>query len=110
MEALGRPAMNQFGQDAHLFRRHRQAAFGVSRGDPQTVIDSTIERGRTAQKFRVFPLEVAHFFDDVDALRRIQYFEENACSFQAQIHQRKINIVVTAAPRLERIASALLFL
>jgi len=72
---------------------------------------SEISGGKShAQKLRVLALQVAHFLDDVYTLRRIQHFEENASTFQPQVHEGEIDIVVTATARFQRIADALLFL
>src|SRR5579864_2248034 len=110
VQVFGRPAAHQLGQNAHLLRSGRQLAFGVPHGNAQTMIDGTVKSRRIAEKLRIFPLQVAHFFDYVDAFRRIQHLEENPRSSQAQVHQREVDIVVTAAPRFERIAGALLLL
>ena len=51
---------------------------------------------------------MAHLFDDIDSLGSIQGLEENTRAFEAQVHQRKVDVVVAAAAGLERILSALL--
>ena len=55
-------------------------------------------------------IKVAHLLDDVDARRRVQHFVEDPGAFQPQIHQREIDIVVSAAARLQRILPALFLL
>src|SRR5205809_5952470 len=77
--------------------------------DAQAVIDGPIEGGGIAEKIGVFPLEMAHLFDDVNPLRCVQNFIEYSSPFEPQIHQREIDVVVAASSSLQRIACALLF-
>ncbi len=72
------------------------------------MIDGAVEDGGIAQERGVLQIEMAHLFDDVDALRSVQDFEEKARTLEPQLHERKIEIVVTAGGGLERIAGALL--
>src|SRR5258708_3726350 len=73
------------------------------------MIDGAIKRRGIAKKFGIRALQMAHGFDDVDALRRVQNFEENPGAFESQVEQQKIDIVEAAESGFERVAGALLF-
>ena len=109
MEVFGSPSNHQFPENPRLFGSARQVPFGVPGGNSQTVINGTIKGGGVAQKLGVLPVQMAHFLNHVDARRRIQHFIEDPGSLQPQVHQNEIDIIISAAARLERIAHPLLF-
>ena len=74
------------------------------------MIDGPIERRRITQEIGVLPLEVSHLLDHIDTLRCVEDLVKDAGALQAQIHQREVDVVITAAPGLQRIARALFFL
>src|SRR5579863_3869019 len=110
MEAIRRPTVHKLRENPYLLGSGRQTALGMAYRDAQAVIDGTIERRRVAQKLGVIPVEMAHLFNHVDTLGSIQHFEENARSFQAQIHKREVDVIIPAAAGLQRVAGALLLL
>ena len=58
MQVLGRPAVDQFGQNAHLLGSRGQCAFGVPGGDAQAVVDGPIKRRGIAQKLSILALQM----------------------------------------------------
>ena len=72
------------------------------------MIDRAIEGRRIAKQLGIFAIEVAHFLHDVDTLRRIQNFEENPRTAKPQVHQRKIDIVISAGRGFEGVSGSLL--
>src|SRR5687768_4181380 len=72
------------------------------------MIEGPVEGNRIPQENRVGTIEVPHFLDHVNALGRVQYFEENSRAFQPEIQQSEIDVVKTAVPRLQEVQCALL--
>src|SRR6202171_971125 len=110
VEMLGCPALHQIREGFELRLRSRQAAFRMTGDNALAVIDGAIEGGRIAQEIGIFPLQVAHLLDHVDARRRVQHFVKNPGAFEPQIHQGEIDIVIAAQAGLERVARPLLTL
>src|SRR5438552_17033828 len=88
----------------------RELSGGLAGPDAQAMVDGPVESRGIAEGVGVLPFEVSHFFNDINALRGVQDLVENSRPFEPQIHQCKVDIVVAAAPRLERIARDLLYL
>ena len=87
--------------------RGGKLALGMARIYAQTMIHGAIKRCCVKQKRGVFVLQVSHLFDHVDTLRGVEHRVENAGAFQAQEHQREVDVVVAAGSGLQGIAGAL---
>src|SRR6266436_4230158 len=98
---MGRPAMNQVGQKLELHLRRGELSGGLAGPDAQAVVDGPVEGGRVAEENGMLTLEVTHFLDDIDPLRRVEHLVEDSSALEPEIHQREIDIVVAASSRLQ---------
>src|SRR5208283_753191 len=83
-------------------------ALGMADGNALAVVQRAIKCRRLPQKIRLLALQMAHLLDDVDALRRVERFIEDARAFEPEIHEGEVDVVISARSRLERIARPLL--
>jgi hypothetical protein len=66
----------------------------------QAVVEGAIEGRGIAQEARLGSIEVMHAFEHLDALGGIQRLKKDPRAFEPQIHQQKIDVIVSAAPGL----------
>src|ERR1700728_2885941 len=99
VERRGGPAGYQFG-DRGFLRAHGQLSFRVSGTNAQAVVERAIEGRGIAQESRLGSIDVMHAFEDFDAFGRIQRLKEYARAFEAQVHQQKIDVVISTTAGL----------
>jgi hypothetical protein len=99
-QVRGRPPRHQFGKRLELGFGVRQVALRMAGIQSKPMIDRAVKRRRIAQEDSVLALQMAHLFEDVDALRRIQHAEKDAAALQPQVHQNEVDVVISARPGL----------
>src|SRR5580704_14955442 len=73
------------------------------------MVEGAIEGSGIAQKSGLAPIQVMHAFKNLDALGGIQRLKKYTRALKTQIHQQKIDVVVSSASGLQRMSCALLF-
>src|ERR1035438_3997876 len=107
MEALGGPAADEVGENGGLDRIGGEAALRMTVQHAKPVIEGAVEHRRLQEEFGFLPLQMSHFFDDVDPFRRVEHREEHARTLEPPIHEQEIDVPVSAAARLEEIDGTL---
>jgi hypothetical protein len=64
-----------------------EVGFGVTEDDAEAMVEGAVEGGGVAEEEGAAGIEVAHFFDDVDALGGGELLEGEPGAFEAEVHR-----------------------
>src|ERR1700722_5638827 len=102
------PSLHQLAQGCTL-RRGRQSSLRVTGTNAQAMIQCAIEGRGIAQESSLGPIQVMHALQNLDAFGGIQRLKKYPRAFEAQIHQKKVDIVISTATGFQWMRRALLF-